>query len=169
MSTRKDKNAEKPTSDGGTRGERGTNGGGKRVEDDEGGEGSAAGGARWKKLQAGFRSEKALLLVYLSAGGLARLAAIPDGLFVLSPDGFEPESSIGQGIIAATERGVPVLGVVRERWTPPPVRAGAEPMSTGQRLARTAPRPGCCRTSVSLRAPLNRRTAVSDPEPTTSW
>lgn len=74
--------------------------------------------ARWKKLQGGFRSEGALLLLYLSAGGLARLAAVPDGLVVLSPDGFEPESSIGQGIIAATERGVPMLGVVRERWTP---------------------------------------------------
>jgi sporulation related protein len=102
--------------------------------------GDIFGNARWKKLQAGFRSEKALLLVYLSAGGLARLAAVPDGLFVLSPDGFEPESSIGQGIIAATERGVPMLGVVRERWTPPPVRAVAEPIPAGQRMARPAPR-----------------------------
>jgi hypothetical protein len=77
--------------------------------------GDILGHARWKKLQAGFRSEGALLLLYLSAGGLARLAAVPDGLFVLSPNGFEPESSIGEGIIAATERGVAMLGVVRER------------------------------------------------------
>jgi hypothetical protein len=93
--------------------------------------GEIFGHARWKKLQAGFRSERALLLLYLSAGGLARLAAVPDGLLVLSPDGFEPESSIGQGIIAATERGVPMLGVVRERWTPASTRAIAEPIPAG--------------------------------------
>jgi cell division protein FtsN len=75
---------------------------------------------RWRRLHGGFRVEGALLLPYLSAGALARLAAVPDGLIVLSPDGFEPESSIGQGIAAAMERGIPLLGVVRERWTPAP-------------------------------------------------
>src|SRR5205807_455704 len=73
---------------------------------------------RWRKLQGGFRVEGALLLLYVSAGGLARLSAVPDGLLALSPDGYEPESSIGQGIAAAMERGIPLLGVVRERWTP---------------------------------------------------
>ena len=96
--------------------------------------------ARWKKLQGGFRSEGALLLLYLSAGGLARLAAVPDGLVVLSPDGFEAESSIGQGIIAATERGVPMLGVVRERWTPPPQTVPEHISAVAPR--RRAARPG---------------------------
>src|SRR5205807_1158326 len=73
---------------------------------------------RWRKLHGGFRSEDALLLLYLSAGALARLSTVPDGLIVLSADGYEPESSIGQGITAAMERGIPLLGVVRERWTP---------------------------------------------------
>src|SRR5437870_3460907 len=67
--------------------------------------GELFGHERWKKLHGGFRVEGALLLLYLSAGGLARLSAVPDGLIVLSPDGFEPESSIGQGITAALERG----------------------------------------------------------------
>src|SRR4029077_11943345 len=84
--------------------------------------GDILGHARWKKLQAGFRSEGALLLLYLSAGGLARLAAVPDGLLVLSPDGFEPESSIGEGIAAATQRGVALLGVVRDRAPAAPPR-----------------------------------------------
>src|SRR6266550_1413482 len=88
---------------------------------------------RWKKLHGGFRVEDALLLLYLSAGALARLSAVPDGLIVLSPDGYEPESSIGQGITAVMERGVPLLGVVRERWTP----AGPDPRSV-------APPPGRC-------------------------
>jgi sporulation related protein len=102
--------------------------------------GEIFGHARWRKLHAGFRSEKALLLLYLSAGGLARLAATPDGLLVLSPDGFEPESSIGQGIIAATERGVPMLGVVRERWTPPPAPAVAD-FIPARRPPAAGPRP----------------------------
>src|SRR5438093_1117808 len=87
---------------------------------------------RWRKLHGGFRSEDALLLLYLSAGALARLSSVPDGLIVLSADGYEPESSIGQGITAAMERGIPLLGVVRERWTPlaapaPDPRAMAPP------------------------------------------
>jgi sporulation related protein len=108
---------------------------------------------RWKKLQGGFRVEDALLLLYLSTGALARLSAVPDGLIVLSPDGYEPESSIGQGITAVMERGVPLLGVVRERWTPlvaptPERRAGVPPMrervpvlGPGSAFARRRTRP----------------------------
>ncbi len=101
---------------------------------------------RWKKLHGGFRVEDALLLLYLSAGALARLSTVPDGLIVLSPDGYEPESSIGQGITAAMERGVPLLGVVRERWTP---AAAPDPRSV-------APPPG--RISASVRRPSSRLT-----------
>jgi cell division septation protein DedD len=103
---------------------------------------------RWKKLHGGFRVEDALLLLYLSAGALARLSAVPDGLIVLSPDGYEPESSIGQGITAAMERGVPLLGVVRERWTPAAAPA-PDPRSV-------APPPG--RVSASVRRPSHRLT-----------
>jgi SPOR domain len=97
---------------------------------------------RWRKLHGGFRSEDALLLLYLSAGALARLSTVPDGLIVLSADGYEPESSIGQGITAAMERGIPLLGVVRERWTPlatpaPDPRAIAPP--PGRISAATRP------------------------------
>jgi len=101
---------------------------------------------RWKKLHGGFRVENALLLLYLSAGALARLSAVPDGLIVLSPDGYEPESSIGQGITAVMERGVPLLGVVRERWTPAAAPA-PDPRSV-------APPPG--RISASVRRPSHR-------------
>ena len=100
---------------------------------------------RWKKLHGGFRVEDALLLLYLSAGALARLSAVPDGLIVLSPDGYEPESSIGQGITAVMERGVALLGVVRERWSP--AAPGPDPRSV-------APPPG--RISASVRRPSPR-------------
>src|SRR5207237_4786734 len=78
--------------------------------------GDLFGNPRWKKLHGGFRVEGALLLLYLSAGGLARLSALPDGLSVLSPEGFDPEWSIGVGITATVERGAPLPDVGRERW-----------------------------------------------------
>ena len=101
---------------------------------------------RWKKLHGGFRVEDALLCLYLSAGAVARLSTLPDGLLVLSPDGYEPESSIGQGIAAAMERGIPLIGVVRERWTPaaapvPDARATAPPPGRISAAHRGAPRP----------------------------
>jgi len=73
---------------------------------------------RWKKLQAGFRSEGALLLVFLSAGALSQLSAVPDGVVLLAPEGV--------GDAAPREYGAPLLGVVRERWTPPPMQIPVE-------------------------------------------
>ena len=65
---------------------------------------------RWPKLQAGFRSEGALLLVFVSLSGLSQLSALADGALVLSPDGVGPTFTIG--------RDIPLLGVVRDRWLP---------------------------------------------------
>src|SRR5688572_9571032 len=42
--------------------------------------GAVFGNPRWRKLQAGFRSEGALLLLYLSPEALGRLSAVPDGV-----------------------------------------------------------------------------------------
>jgi hypothetical protein len=81
------------------------------------------GSERWKKLQRGFQSEGALLLVFLAPADLRRLSAVPDGLLVLSPEGFEPGSPNHEDVAAALERGAPLLGVVRERWTPGPMPA----------------------------------------------
>ena len=78
---------------------------------------------RWRKLQAGFRSEGALMLVFLPPTGLAQLSATPDGVMVLAPEGLPPGF--------ASE--VPLLGVVRDRWlpsgprvSPPPLLAAAD-------------------------------------------
>ncbi len=68
------------------------------------------GHARWRKLHAGFRSEGALLLAFLPASGLVQLAADPDGVIVLAPEGVGAEFAIG--------RDIPLLGVVRDRWLP---------------------------------------------------
>ena len=76
--------------------------------------------ARWRKLQAGFRAEGALLLLFVSATGLAKLSAVADGAIVLAPEGLDPASAVGMEIAAVVERGTPVLGVARDRWMPTP-------------------------------------------------
>jgi hypothetical protein len=73
---------------------------------------------RWRKLQAGFRSEDALLLVYVPGGGLARLAAVPEGVIALAPEGISLDSPAAAGLAAVQSQGAALLGVVRERWTP---------------------------------------------------
>lgn len=65
---------------------------------------------RWRKLQAGFRSEGALLILFLPPAGFRQLSATPDGVIVLAPEGLTPGFSIA--------REVPLLGVVRDRWLP---------------------------------------------------
>src|SRR5882672_8832737 len=75
---------------------------------------------RWRKLQAGFRSEGALLLLFVSATGLGKLSAVADGAIVLAPEGLDPASAVGLEIAAVVERGTPVLGVARDRWMPTP-------------------------------------------------
>lgn len=86
---------------------------------------------RWRKLQAGFRAEGALLLIFISPAGLRQLSADPDGAIVLSPEGIPAEFSLG--------RDVPLLGVARDRWMPShprvsaPVPVTAEPLPAPRR------------------------------------
>ena len=98
--------------------------------------------ARWRKLQAGFRSEGALLLLFISATGLGKLSAVADGAIVLAPEGLDPASTVGVELAAVAERGTPLLGVARDRWMPTPsstpsVEAVAAPGHRG-RGARAA-------------------------------
>ncbi|HLQ69732.1 MAG TPA: SPOR domain-containing protein [Gemmatimonadales bacterium] len=91
---------------------------------------------RWRKLQAGFRSEGALLLAFLSEAGLAQLAAVPDGLIVLAPEG------LSETFVNA--RDIPLLGVVRDRWLPssgsppPSAQPASPPRRRGVRAALVA-------------------------------
>ena len=77
------------------------------------------GSPRWSRLQAGFKSEGALLLVYLPAGRLDGFGAMPDGVLALAPTGVDLGSPDGRTLIAVRTRGTTLLGVVRERWTAP--------------------------------------------------
>ena len=91
---------------------------------------------RWKKLHAGFKAEAALLLVYLSAGALANLSVIPDAVIVLAPGGFDLTSPLARDVQAAQVDGAMLLGVVRDRWTPPPM-----PVPLEERIPATLPPP----------------------------
>src|SRR3989475_11651065 len=75
--------------------------------------------ARWPKLQAGFRSEGALLLALLPPAGLAQFSATPDGVIVLAPEGLAD---------FAMPHDVPLLGVVRDRWLPSSPRVSPPPL-----------------------------------------
>ena len=72
---------------------------------------------RWRRLQAGFRNEGALLLVCLPADHLEELGADPEGVIALAPGGVDLGSTAGRALLAARDRGVELLGVVRERWS----------------------------------------------------
>jgi hypothetical protein len=88
------------------------------------------GSARWGRLQAGFRNEGALLLVYLPAERLEEFGAAPDGVLALAPNGVDLGSAEGRALLAARDRGIPLLGVVRERWsTAAPASSGRTPRS----------------------------------------
>lgn len=100
------------------------------------------GSARWGRLQAGFRNEGALLLVYLPAERLGELGTSPDGVLALAPNGVDLGSPEGRALLAARERGVDLLGTVRERWSSATPAAGglspfrrARPMVIGAALA----------------------------------
>ncbi len=93
---------------------------------------------RWRKLQAGFRSEGALLLLFLSPASLAKLGAVPDGVMVLAPDGFELEAAGADGVRDALGRGASLLGTVRKSWATPPQPPPAQRVSRASGGRRAA-------------------------------
>jgi hypothetical protein len=94
------------------------------------------GSARWGRLQAGFRNEGALLLVYLPADRLGELGASPDGVLALAEHGVDLGSPEGRALLAARDRGVDLLGTVRERWsTAAPATSGLAPMRRAKPVA----------------------------------
>ena len=98
--------------------------------------------ARWRKLQAGFRAEGALLLVFVSETGLSQLSTVPDGLIVLAPEGLSDTF--------ANPREIPLLGVVRDRWLPSSGRVSPAPVPIPTEVSR----PGSPPRRRSVRAVL---------------
>ena len=89
---------------------------------------------RWRKLQAGFRSEGALMIVFVPPAGLKQLSATPDGVLVLAPEGLTPGFALA--------RDVPLLGVVRDRWLPSGSSARVSPVPMAAPVEEAPPRRG---------------------------
>jgi hypothetical protein len=77
---------------------------------------------RWKRLARGFGSEGALMLLCTPPAALVRLGVRPDGLIVVAPNGFQPDSLAFPGIASTLAGGTPLVAVVREAPPPPPGR-----------------------------------------------
>lgn len=69
---------------------------------------------RWRRLSAGFRHEEALLLLFVPPDHLEGVAADPDGLIVLAPQGKGLAIAEAPGVAQAMGRGLPLLAVVGE-------------------------------------------------------
>jgi hypothetical protein len=67
---------------------------------------------RWKRLARGFRTQGAVMVLYLSPAGLAKLVLEPDGLVILAPRGYDPSVGAVPGIKRMVQAGVPVMAVV---------------------------------------------------------
>jgi cell division septation protein DedD len=82
---------------------------------------------RWRRLHAGFRSEGALLILFVPPNTLPQLAVVPDGVVMLAPDGAAESTAMDD------ETSLPLLGVIRERWTPPSLPQVLEPAQVPER------------------------------------
>jgi hypothetical protein len=78
---------------------------------------------RWRRLSAGFRHEEALLLLYVAPEHVPTLAAEPDGMIVLAPQGLDLAVADAPGVAQAVARGLPLLAVVAEHARPVTERA----------------------------------------------
>ncbi len=100
---------------------------------------------RWRRLARGFRQEEALLLLFVPPAALPRLNLDLDGLVVLSPVGYAPDSLTFPGIGERLKKGTPLIAIVcNERPAPRPTPPPARRPSLGVRPPpkRPAIRPG---------------------------
>lgn len=93
---------------------------------------------RWVRLARGFRQEGALLLLFVPPGALPHLRAPLDGLVVLAPQGYPPDSPTFPGIGQQLQQGVPLLAVVCEAH---PATASGPPPEPARPSIRTARAP----------------------------
>ncbi|MEE8476742.1 MAG: SPOR domain-containing protein [Gemmatimonadales bacterium] len=69
---------------------------------------------RWNRLHAGFRSQGALLLLFVPAAAIAHLALQPDGVIVLARTGWSQSAQQYSGVSGWLEQGIPLLAVLSE-------------------------------------------------------
>ncbi len=74
---------------------------------------------RWNRLHAGFRSQGALLLLFVPPGAIRHLALQPDGVIVLARTGWSQSAQQPRGVSEWLEQGIPLLAVLSEPGSAP--------------------------------------------------
>jgi SPOR domain len=116
---------------------------------------------RWRRLSAGFRHEEALLLLYVSADHLDGLAAEPEGMIVLSPQGLDVSVASAPAVAAAVGRGLPLLAVVADEEVL--ATRGATDAAPGEASQPAAEAPPEAEGAEGAPAPVFRRRSGSKP------
>jgi hypothetical protein len=101
---------------------------------------------RWRRLSAGFRHEEALLLLYVAAEHVATLAAEPDGMIVIAPEGLDTAVTRAPAVAEAVGRGAALLAVVAAEGGAP-----AQAAAASAQPAEEAPAGGAARPSIRRR------------------
>ena len=69
---------------------------------------------RWNRLHAGFRSQDALLLLFVPPAAIPHLALQPDAMIVLARTGWSQSAEQDSGVSGWLEQGIPLLAVLSE-------------------------------------------------------
>lgn len=96
---------------------------------------------RWRRLSAGFRHEEALLLLYVAAEHVGTLAAEPDGMIVIAPEGLDTAVARAPAVAEAVGRGAALLAVVAAQGGAPAEVAAAPVEPAGEAPPGEAARP----------------------------
>ncbi len=109
---------------------------------------------RWNRLAAGFRSQGAVLLLFLPPAAIRHASLRPDGIIILAPGGWHPAEGRYVGISRWLEEGIPLLAVVSDHDAETRA-AGGEPTPT------LTPRPGGLPLHPRRRGRSNRMFALA--------
>jgi len=80
---------------------------------------------RWSRLAAGFRSQEAVLLLFLPTAAIRHTSLRPDGIIILAPGGWHPAEGLYSDISLWLDEGIPLLAVLSDPDVETPAAGGA--------------------------------------------
>ena len=89
---------------------------------------------RWSRLAAGFRSQGAVLLLFLPPAAIRHASLRPDGIIILAPGGWHPAEGRWVDISRWLEEGIPLLAVVSNPDEETPAAGGGPTPTLTPRL-----------------------------------
>ncbi|MFB3069519.1 MAG: SPOR domain-containing protein [Gemmatimonadales bacterium] len=97
---------------------------------------------RWNRLHAGFRSQGALLLLFVPPAAIPHLALQPDGVIILARTGWSQSAQQPPGVAGWLEQGIPLLAVLSEPGSPPEPALPPSVRLAGRQVVTTPRRRG---------------------------